>query len=35
MGAYLDTPVTDKNPEDGKGGDMTWGACSMQGWRIN
>lgn len=35
MGAYLDKPVEDKNPESGSGLDNTiwWGACSMQGWR--
>lgn len=35
MGAYLDTPVRDKNPEDDSNGYMTWGLCSMQGWRCN
>ena len=33
MGAYLDTPITDKNPEDGKNEMAAWGVCSMQGWR--
>ena len=35
MGAYLDKPVEEKNPQSGSGmGDtINWGACSMQGWR--
>ena len=33
MGAYLDTPVRDKNPEDGYNDQCKWGVCSMQGWR--
>lgn len=33
MGAYLDTPITEKNPESGKNNQVAWGACSMQGWR--
>ena len=33
MGAYLDKPVTDKNPEIGHNDMCWWGACSMQGWR--
>ena len=33
MGAYLETPIKDKNPEDGQNTDLAWGACSMQGWR--
>ena len=35
MGAYLDKPVEDKNPESGSSKDnaIWWGACSMQGWR--
>lgn len=33
MGAYLDTPVTDKNPENGANEMVRWGLCSMQGWR--
>jgi serine/threonine protein phosphatase PrpC len=33
MGAYLDTPIKDKNPEDGKFDFCAYGACSMQGWR--
>ena len=35
MGAYLNTPIKDKNSEHGSN-DMTyWGLCSMQGWRCN
>lgn len=35
MGAYLDKPVEEKNPQKGKNTNETihWGACSMQGWR--
>lgn len=33
MGAYLDTPMIDKNPEFGRNDMVAWGACSMQGWR--
>jgi len=33
MGAYLDKPVEDKNPEYGHNEMVWWGACSMQGWR--
>ena len=33
MGAYLDTPLTDKNPENGSNDMVSWGLCSMQGWR--
>ena len=33
MGAYLDTPITDKNPENGKNEMAAWGVCSMQWWR--
>ena len=33
MGAYLDTPLTDKNSENGQGQIAYWGLCSMQGWR--
>ena len=35
MGAYLDKPIEEKNPESGSSKDNTvwWGACSMQGWR--
>ena len=34
MGAYLDAPIKDKNPEHGQHSDLVWGACSMQGWRL-
>lgn len=33
MGAYLDAPITDKNPEPGENKNYIWGACAMQGWR--
>ena len=33
MGAYLDSPIKDKNPENGRNDYLKWGACSMQGWR--
>ena len=33
MGAYLDQPIKDKNPESGINEQCAWGACSMQGWR--
>ena len=33
MGAYLDTPVKDKNSENGQNEMCAWGLCSMQGWR--
>ena len=35
MGAYLDTPIKDKNSEFGSHDIAWWGACSMQGWRCN
>ena len=33
MGAYLDTPIKDKNPEPGINEICAWCVCSMQGWR--
>jgi hypothetical protein len=33
MGAYLDKPIEDKNPENGSFNGLSYGACSMQGWR--
>ena len=33
MGAYLDTPIKDKNSERGINEICAWGLCSMQGWR--
>jgi len=33
MGAFLDTPIKDKNPEHGNNDMCWWAACSMQGWR--
>jgi serine/threonine protein phosphatase PrpC len=35
MGAYLDAPIREKNPESGETELMYWGLCSMQGWRCN
>lgn len=35
MGAYLDTPITDKNSEVDFNEQASWGLCSMQGWRCN
>ena len=35
MGAYLDTPVKDKNPVSGSNDKFSWGACEMQGWRTS
>jgi hypothetical protein len=35
MGAYLDNPIKDKNPESGHNNMCSWGVCSMQGWRVN
>jgi len=29
MGAYLDKPIEDKNPEPGKNDMCAWGACAM------
>ena len=33
MGSYLDIPITDKNSEQGTNDLVSWGLCSMQGWR--
>ena len=33
MGSLLDKPITDKNPENGNFNGISYGACSMQGWR--
>ena len=35
MGAYLDKPNEEKNPEYGTHDQCWWGVCSMQGWRCN
>lgn len=35
MGAFLDSPITDKNSEVGSNEICSWGACSMQGWRTD
>lgn len=29
MGAYLDKPIEEKNPEPGKNDICAWGACAM------
>lgn len=29
MGAYLDAPIKDKNPEPGSNDMACWGACAM------
>jgi|TARA_B110000208_G_scaffold163483_1_gene200404 serine/threonine protein phosphatase PrpC len=33
MGAYLDTPITEKETHDGEGLGLTYGLSAMQGWR--
>lgn len=33
MGAYLSTPITDKETFEGDGGNVKFGGSSMQGWR--
>ena len=33
MGAYLDTPITEKHEEDGAGMGLDFGVSAMQGWR--
>lgn len=33
MGPYLAKPNMTKNEEDGKNEHMSFGLCSMQGWR--
>ena len=35
MGAFLDAPIKDKNPDPGQNANFCWGACGMQGWRCN
>ena len=35
MGAYLDTPVTEKHTTSGQGHDSHYAVSSMQGWRRN
>lgn len=35
MGAYLSKPVTEKHSTDGEKGEISYGACSMQGWRVS
>ncbi|XP_034942633.1 protein phosphatase 1B isoform X2 [Chelonus insularis] len=34
MGAFLDTPNTEKYNEHGSGNDLRYGVASMQGWRV-
>lgn len=34
MGDFMTKPVTEKNATDGNNEKVTYGACSMQGWRI-
>ncbi|XP_057337206.1 protein phosphatase 1B isoform X1 [Microplitis mediator] len=34
MGAFLDTPNTEKYNEHGAGNDLQYGVASMQGWRM-
>ena len=35
MGAYLSTPVTDKESEAGGDAKYLFGVCAMQGWRTD
>lgn len=35
MGAYLSTPVTDKESEGGGDAQYSYGVCAMQGWRTD
>jgi len=38
MGAslvYLEEPDKEKHSQDGGDDELTYGACSMQGWRLN
>lgn len=35
MGAYLSVPVTEKVSTDAIGKQLSYGACSMQGWRVS
>ena len=35
MGAFLEQPLKEKNPEDGQSDLCNWGLCSMQGWRTS
>jgi len=35
MGAYLSEPIVEKHSADEKGEHMSYGASSMQGWRVN
>ena len=33
MGAYLSTPVTEKEVEEGESSTLQYGVAAMQGWR--
>ena len=33
MGGFLDTPIKDKEMENGTNQHLSWGSCEMQGWR--
>ena len=35
MGAYLSTPITDKESEEGSDTKYSFGVCAMQGWRTD
>ena len=35
MGAYLSTPITDKESEEGGDAKYSFGVCAMQGWRTD
>lgn len=35
MGAYLSTPITDKESEEGSDAKYSFGVCAMQGWRTD
>ena len=35
MGVYLSSPITEKESVDEQCAEFSYGASSMQGWRIN
>jgi protein phosphatase 1G len=35
MGAYLSSPICDKDTIEGSNNRLTFGASSMQGWRMS
>lgn len=35
MGAYLSEPITEKNSTEGENEEFSFGASSMQGWRVS